>query len=129
MHASRGTTAFQGQHCDAAEVGAQGRQLADDGLEEIEVGRFKGGIGNGPLLSPTVGQIDSELTANLLLRSELLGRDPDLRVWNEQRNFIAPGRQRLQQLRVLSHEPTQLCPRPVGVLLQAFDEGVEFFGG
>ncbi|MNF86685.1 hypothetical protein D3C84_691310 [compost metagenome] len=81
------------------------------------------------MLAPTLGQTGSELTADLLLRSELLGRDSDLRVWNEQWNLIAPGRKCLQELRVLSHEPTQLCSQPVGVLLQAFDEGVEFFGG
>ncbi|MNG30133.1 hypothetical protein D3C84_1156870 [compost metagenome] len=50
-------------------------------------------------------------------------------VWDKQRNVVAPGRKRFLELRVLNHEPTQFCPRSVWVLLQAFDEGVEFFGG
>ncbi|MNY06609.1 hypothetical protein D3C86_1393710 [compost metagenome] len=129
MHAPRGAAAFQCKHCDAAEVGAQGWQFADDRLEEVEVDSFKRGLGKGPLLSPAVHQVDGELSTDLLLCSELLGSDPDLCVWNKQRNFVAPGRKRFLELRVLNHKPIQFCPRSVWVLLQAFDEGVELFGG
>ncbi|MNY25974.1 hypothetical protein D3C86_1597900 [compost metagenome] len=79
--------------------------------------------------APAVQQIDHELLADLFLSSELLSGEPDLAVGNKQRDFVAPFRQFFEECSVLNCEPMQFGPRPVWLMLQAKDKGLEFLRG
>ncbi|MNQ78291.1 hypothetical protein D3C85_931980 [compost metagenome] len=129
MHSSCGLAACESQRCHATEVSAQLRQLTDDRLEEVEVDPFKPVFWKCPLSAPAVQQIDDELLANLFLCSELFSGESDFVIGNKQRNFIAPGRQVFDELRVLNIESMQFCPWSARVSLQTNDKRFEFLPG